>query len=85
MSGPARVTDHAVLRYLERIHGLDVEGIRCAMEDACARGIATDAPSIRIDNTRFINRDGRIVTVLSTDMPMHFDFLVRTHRTGEAR
>lgn len=80
MTSAAPVSDHAVLRYLERVHGLDVEGIRNAMADACARGIATGAPSIRIDNTRFINREGRIVTVLSTDMVLHFDFLARTLR-----
>jgi len=80
MTSTERVTDHAVLRYLERVHGLDVEGIRNAMAEACARGITQGAPSIRIDNTRFINREGRIVTVLSTDMVLHFEFLARAHR-----
>lgn len=80
MTAPVRVSDHAVLRYLERVHGLDVEGIRNAMADACARGVTTGAPSIRIDNTRFINAEGRIVTVLSTDMAVHFEFLARAQR-----
>ena len=80
MTSSDRVTDQAVLRYLERVHGLDVEGIRDAMAEACARGIVIGAPSIRIDNTRFINCEGRIVTVLSTDMPVHFEFLVRAQR-----
>lgn len=32
----SRITDHAVLRYLERRHGIDVEAIRAAMN---VRGI----------------------------------------------
>jgi hypothetical protein len=32
----SRITDHALLRYLERHHGIDVEGIRTSMN---VRGI----------------------------------------------
>lgn len=77
MTGHSTISDHAVLRYLERVHGLDVESIRSAMAQACARGVAAGAPSIRIDNTRFINREGNIVTVITTGMVLHYDFLVR--------
>jgi hypothetical protein len=42
----SRITDHAVLRYLERHHGIDVEGIRDSMnvkgiDVAAAFGCAT--------------------------------------------
>jgi hypothetical protein len=45
-SAVSRITDHAVLRYLERHHGIDVEGIRTSMnvkgiDVAAAFGCAT--------------------------------------------
>ena len=44
-----RVTDHCVLRYLERVRGLDVETIRRHIEDICAPAVATGATSARIE------------------------------------
>lgn len=44
----ARVSDHAVLRYLERVMGLPVEKIRAQLlSDAVLQAMALNAPSVR--------------------------------------
>lgn len=78
------VTDHAVLRYLERVIGIDVDLIREIIADDCARGVEADAPSIRVADARYINSDGHIITVLSIDMRPYHEFLVRVQK-GERR
>lgn len=37
MKRPIRVTDHAVLRYLERVGGFDIEGLRKDIQARMAR------------------------------------------------
>lgn len=74
MTGP-RVTDRAVLRYLQQVHDVDIDAIREAIADACARGVEAEAPSIRLDGVRFINADGSIVTVLPRHVRPHRSFL----------
>lgn len=62
------VTDHAVLRYLERFCDIDVEGFRQAIAAGCAGGIETGAPCVRFDGARFIIKRGWVVTTLGRDM-----------------
>jgi hypothetical protein len=62
----AYISDHAVLRYLERAYGLDVEKIRTQMntatvEIADAFGCGT---VIGHNGVRLILKDGCVVTVL---------------------
>lgn len=63
------VSDHAVLRYLERVGGFDIEGLRRQIADrlksaadAGARGVVLDGHSFLIDR----NSEGGsvVVTVL---------------------
>lgn len=68
MSGP-KITDHALLRFLERAGGLDVEGIRHALADGLGRAHSA-ARTIGVDNYRIIADgmvwvivDGKLVTV----------------------
>lgn len=58
------VTDHAVLREIQRVHGLDVEGIRRAIARKVARGMEKGAVGVLVDGVRYVLRDGRVVTVL---------------------
>lgn len=60
-----RVTDHVVLRYLERVQGLDVESIRKRIADACAPAVAAGASSARLDGFFFKFGGGdTVITVL---------------------
>lgn len=72
------VSDHAVLRYLERVLGVDVEQLRAAIAEACERH--QGAPSVKAGGARFLMRDGRVVTVLADETVPHFDVLVRLQR-----
>lgn len=61
----AIVTDHAVLRYLERVQGVDVESARLELgfmvDDAVRQGaLATVA-----DGIRYVLVDGRLVTCVA--------------------
>ncbi|MBZ0164587.1 MAG: hypothetical protein K8H74_17975 [Notoacmeibacter sp.] len=58
------VTDHAVLRYLERVCGIDVDAVRSAIASGCARGVEADAPVIRFGGARFLLRGAVVVTSL---------------------
>lgn len=61
------ISDHAVLRYLERVKGVSIEAIKAEMrtpaaEKACAFG----APVVIGRNgERLVIRDGVIVTVIA--------------------
>ena len=59
----AAVSDHAVLRYLERVHGVDVDAIRLAVHAICADGIERGASAVRVDGRAYVIRLGVVVTV----------------------
>ena len=62
------VTDHAILRYLERVHGQDVGDIRSHIGRIGAMAVAHGAPSIIADNVRFLIRNDKVITILDRDM-----------------
>lgn len=68
----ARVSDHALLRYLERVLDLPVEKIRASMlTDAVLQGMALRAPSVRFDDHQVVFDQFdrfRVVTVLTPSM-----------------
>ncbi|HEY9212080.1 MAG TPA: hypothetical protein VIQ29_04405 [Ancylobacter sp.] len=59
-----RVTDHAVLRYLERAEGINIEAIRRLIEKKVARGVDAGAVGVLVDGVRFVLRGDSVVTVL---------------------
>lgn len=59
-----RVTDHCVLRYLQRVRGLDVEAIRRHIEDVCSGN--GGASSIKAEGVRFALAQGGSVVVSAT-------------------
>lgn len=56
-----RVSDHAVIRYMERVLNLDVEGVRQRIADTC-RGAETGR-AVKAEGHVFIIRDGTVITV----------------------
>ncbi len=59
-----RVTDHAVLRYLERVHGIDVPAARARIGIICSPAVAQGAVAIQSDGHFFIVKQDAVVTVL---------------------
>lgn len=60
-------TDHAVLRYLERVMGLDIATIRAEVARIGQLGVDHDAPVVISGGHKFIVEQGRVITVLSKD------------------
>jgi hypothetical protein len=63
------VSDHAVVRYLENMFGVDSAAIRAAMVDASRADAIRAVVSGKIpieNNCRLIIRDGLVVTVVKT-------------------
>lgn len=58
------VTDHAVVRYLERALGIDVDAVRGEIARAVKRGIAEGASGVRVGGLWFRLEGAVVVTVL---------------------
>jgi hypothetical protein len=65
MVKPLLVSDHAVLRWLERHHGVDIEAARDEIRKV-VRPLFAGLPSqsIKINGTRFIIKNGTVTTFL---------------------
>lgn len=60
-----RVSDHAILRYLERAKGIDVEAVRAHILALCKPAMAAGATALRSEGVQFqFSRTGAVVTVL---------------------
>lgn len=67
---PIRVSDHAVLRYMQRQMGLNVELVRQHIFALCATPAAFGAACVRAEGVKFIINDLTVVTVApDTDGP----------------
>jgi hypothetical protein len=56
------VSDHAVLRYLERVLGIDVELVRASITHDVAAALEAGASSVTIEGIRFeLNPVARVV------------------------
>lgn len=68
------VSDHAVLRYLERTGCVDIEAIRRRIAGMVSRGLVAGATIgagefvIVVPGARFVVVDGRVVTTLDPTM-----------------
>lgn len=69
------VTDHAIVRYLERVLKLDLTELRAAIAASCSRH--QGAPSVKALGGHFLIRDGRVVTVVAGDVVPHYRVLQR--------
>ena len=48
------VSDHAVLRYLERAHGVPVEEIRVLLATSAAVGVTHNAPAVCLEKVKLV-------------------------------
>lgn len=67
------VTDHAVLRYLQRARGVDVEAVRRHVAELATNGARLGATGVTIENVKLVlrYRDGaaHVVTALEPLWP----------------
>ena len=61
------VTDHALVRYLERVHGIDMYFFRRCAASECEEAFRTGASAARIGDHWFIFDGDNLVTVLAKD------------------
>ncbi len=62
------ITDHAVLRWIERRYGIDVEAEREKIRTAVGPYLKLNVVLTR-DGMKFCIRDGYVKTVLTSQMP----------------
>lgn len=73
MTAP-RVSDHALIRFLERAGGFDVEQLRLSIGHSLTRAmlvcdkIGTSDAVITVDGLRYVVTNGVVVTVLLAEM-----------------
>lgn len=60
------ITDHAIIRYLERVKGVDIDAIRAEMQSATLVAAVEFGAKVLIgrNGERFVIRDGVVVTVI---------------------
>jgi hypothetical protein len=58
----AHVTDHAVLRHLERVHGVDIEAIRIELGHKVDAAIEAGAVATVSDGIRYVLVEDRLVS-----------------------
>lgn len=61
------VTDHALVRYLERVHNVDMDFFRRCAASECEEAAATGATSVKIGDHWFIIKNMTLITVLDQD------------------
>lgn len=59
------VTDHALVRYLERVCGIDLDGYRREIEARTAHAVEVGACALISEGWRYVILNGRIVTIMS--------------------
>jgi len=61
-----RVSDHALLRYLERVYGFDIEELRGQiLSDGAKQALRAGATGYTANGVKFKAKDGVLVTVLN--------------------
>jgi predicted nuclease with TOPRIM domain len=76
------ITDHALLRYVERVFGIDVDAVRWEiLTDSVARCIELGASTITVKGIQFRVKDRSIVTVIGSDQKAHWK-KSRAHHRG---
>ena len=63
------VTDHAVLRYIERAHGVDVEALRAHIAGLVRRGVQEGGSAVVVEGVKFVLEAEVVVTVLRRQWP----------------
>lgn len=75
MTNPVHVTDHAVLRWLQRVEGVDVDAIRRRIHKSALIGAEHGAANVVKDGVRFVlvyhPAETRVVTTVSKQVRSH--------------
>jgi len=89
------VSDHAVLRWMERVEGYDIAALRAALARSGAVGLQYGARSVVVGKGKLVIRDGAVVTVLMRhhhrrdligEIEIEIDATIAAHRkTGRRR
>jgi len=58
------VTDHALIRWIERVKGISLDPWRMEIASTCAEALAVGATSLNTDHATFVLECGKVVTVL---------------------
>lgn len=61
---PVRVSDHAILRYLERAMGLNIQVVREHIIEVCDAAAAIGAVCVRTEGLRFEIANNAVTTVV---------------------
>lgn len=76
-----KISDHAMLRYVERVMGIDVDALRAEiMSDSVKAALRSGASGVTVNGVKMVAKDGVIVTVLSDEMRPKQKTLKRWHR-----
>lgn len=70
MKPEVHVSDHAVLRWLERECGVPVEEIRSAIASSCGPYKKHSPVNIKIGKINFVLTNGAVVTALKKNTPV---------------
>jgi len=62
------VSDHALLRWLQRRYGVDVEAERRKIDTLCDNAIRAGAKTIKVEGVQFVIKNGRVITTLEGGM-----------------
>jgi hypothetical protein len=80
-----RLSDHALLRYLERVKGVDVEGARREiMTPGIIAAVKAMATSVLVNGAKFLVREGTIVTIMEVEKKPRMKCHDRVNRDAEA-
>lgn len=63
------VTDHAVIRYLERVEGMDIEAVRRRIGRKVDRAVELGATGAVVDGVVYRMREGVVITVAPRCLP----------------
>jgi len=65
------VTDHAVVRYLERVYGVDLARLRSRIAKVTAHGRNQGATAVQCSGVKYlISKSGKVVTVTGNNQPL---------------
>lgn len=64
MSRPVFISDHALMRYIERVHGIDVEPLRKEIRAIVADAAAAGAARVKRGGFEYVIQDNTVTTVL---------------------
>lgn len=74
MTGPLQVSDHAVVRWIERVYGVDIDRLRARILSDIRKGAAAaehlraESFTVRVDGNKYVVKRGVIVTILDANM-----------------